>query len=162
MLLLCRGIGRRAMVKSVIVGLSYGCFTWLCISLWFASTDSDISFVDEIVGTIAYDIWTVSELFIFIPMWLMPNKGIFIRRPAAIYWGRFFGLMRFALALCQLFEIYDLDFGYCLQEFFSVIIFCGFRGKGNVYDILYLMCIVIIRSFIRQVRSFSMYCVSEL
>jgi hypothetical protein len=127
MLLLCRGIGRRAMVKSAIVGLSYGAFTWVCITIWFSSQSKHDEDISEMSGNLIYYFWTLSQLVIYMAVWLMPNSGMFTRRPAAIYWGRFLGLMRFGFTLCVIFNGFRIDFSYCMYHFLNGIVFCGFR-----------------------------------
>lgn len=135
MLLLCRGIGRRAMIKAVLAGCSYGAFTWVCITIWFSSKSNQDENISTMAGNIVYYIWTLSQLVIYLAVWLMPNSGMFTRRPAAIYWGRFLGLMRFGFTLCIFFDLFSLDFSYCLYHFLNGIVFCGFRGMLTPWSI---------------------------
>lgn len=71
----------------------------------------------------AFDwIWETALLVLYVLLWLAPNKGLFSRRPALVYWARFWGVFRVAMMLTEvLFDFFDA--AMCANH---AVIFVGF------------------------------------
>jgi len=71
----------------------------------------------------AFDwIWETALLVLYVLLWLAPNKGLFSRRPALVYWARFWGVFRVAMMLTEvLFDFFDA--AMCANH---AVIFAGF------------------------------------
>lgn len=97
-LLLSSGIGKRSMRRSLIFGLLYGFFTTVLVAYWIHSPGLDIAPVlsrnPSESQLAAFVTWNGSNALMYFVMWVAPQRGRWTRRPAAVYWGRFFFLYR--------------------------------------------------------------------
>jgi len=97
-LLLSPGIGKRSMRRSLMFGLVYGVITTVLVAFWIHSPGLDIAPVlsrNPSVGQYtAFALWNGSNGLMYLILWVAPQRGRWARRPAAVYWGRFFFLYR--------------------------------------------------------------------
>jgi hypothetical protein len=97
-LLLSPGIGQRSMRRAVAVGLSYGLATTVATAFWIYSPG--LAPATVLLGTASagqfavFYLWSGTNAALYLALWVAPQRGWWARRPAAVYWGRFFFLYR--------------------------------------------------------------------
>lgn len=101
---------------SGIVGLFVG--TFVAVLTYF---DFLYQFTSE--GTLIGIVRDSSVVLFYTVVWLAPNRGLFARRPATIYFVRYWTVYRSCLVGTQVLYYHGVDVGYCL---FHVVYFFGF------------------------------------
>jgi hypothetical protein len=117
LLLLSSGIGKRAIKRATVGGVVVGLLVGVCTYIYTV-------FRKEI----ANDIWQFSWLGLLVLfywiVWLWPKSIIhFTRRPALLYWARFWAIYRLMTFIAFLLQQFGVDLGYCI---FHVTVFVCF------------------------------------
>jgi hypothetical protein len=108
------------------VGLAVGLLVAFSIYVVGVEDLSYAVFKEGWVNDLWQFFWQGSALVFYLTVWLMPTQGTLARdtrRPAVIYWARFWFMFRFLITLSGILEEYDVDFGYCL---FHITVFIFF------------------------------------
>jgi len=125
-LLLSNGIGKRSLRNSTTVGLVSGAIVGFCV---FAVGVQDLPgavFKDKAINQFCTYFWQGTNLLFYLVVWLMPTYGSLVRdtrRPALIYWARFWCLYRMLIVISESLEAEKFDFGYCMN---MIVIFIFF------------------------------------
>lgn len=122
-LVLLSGIGQRAVKHAITGGLIWGALVFFMVTLVYISPSP----TPIVLNAILYGIL----IAFFGMMWLLPNEGALFRRPAAIYYGRFWTLYRAALLVSVVVQEYS-DIGFCLQSA-ALIVGVGIMKMFVVY-----------------------------
>jgi len=108
------------------VGLVSGSIVGFCV---FAVGVQDLPsavFKDIKMNQFCKYFWQASNLLFYLVVWLMPTCGSLARdtrRPALVYWARFWCWYRILIVIADTLEKKDFDFGYCMNMIVMFIFF---------------------------------------
>ena len=121
MFLLSSGVGRLTMHRSAAFGLAIGFFVGGCYYI-SASGDADVPvFEDESTNAAFNWVWEGALLLLDAVVWLAPR--FLQRRPAAIYWSKFWAVFRVSLMSAEALCLLDFDWAFCA---YHAVVFLGF------------------------------------
>jgi len=125
-LLLSNGIGKKSLRVSSAVGLLSGAIVGFCVFVVGVQDLPGAVFKDKVLNDFCKYFWEASNLLFYLLVWLMPTCGSLMRdtrRPALIYWARFWCLFRILLVISETLEENNIDFGYCMNQMVVLVFF---------------------------------------
>jgi len=119
-LLWSNGIGHKSISRATMVGAASGCFVG--VTTYIANSPHALFEIEDrqLIFTL---IWEAVLLVVNGLSWVAPNHGRFARRPAVIYWARFWALFRVFIMVSQILMAVGVDAGNCL---YHTTVFTGF------------------------------------